>query len=287
MYNPPRDTNKNNMKFISIFTFLLITILNIYSQGSKHNIDAATMGKAFTGINQSSVFSFFNNQATLAYIDQISSGIAVEDFFLVKELRTTTFATIIPTKYGVFGFGLSYFGFDLFKKKTGGIAYAMPLGEKFAIGLKISYQHLQLDYYYGSASTIIGEIGFTSKPTERLKIGAHIHNPTKAKYNTDNTLTVGTFESIGFSYLFSDNFELMVEQLSDFEINEFRVGGEYKIKKIFILRSGLTISNSITANFGAGIGLNHFIFDIAFGYYELNSIAAIPVRSSVNLIYQF
>jgi hypothetical protein len=276
---------KNYLK-LSLTLFLYITSQHAFCQELFNNKNAISMGKAFTGLNSANVYSVFNNQANLAYIDKMTIGVAASNNFFIKELSESSLAAAIPTKFGSFGLGLNYFGFNLFGQFTTGIAYAMPLGEKFAGGIKISFLHQQLAAYYGNANAVYGEIGFTAKITERLKMGAHVFNPTRAKLNSETTTAIPTYESIGLSYLFSDRFELNAEQVSDFDFNYFKFGGNFKINDFLVLRSGLLTNPSI-ACFGAGFFVKNINFNFAFNYNSSSLSSTNALSSSVDIVYSF
>lgn len=277
---------QNHFYFINrnrklIFLFLLFFGRAIFTNAQNFGHDAGSMGAGNTGLNTTNVFSVFNNQAGLAFLNKTDLGITYHNSYFIKELGTSSFAFVQPTKYGNFGLGVNYFGFKMYNYFQTGIAYAYRFSNKFAVGMKINYLSLQQEAYYGNAQTVAGEIGIIAKPIENLSIGAYIFNPTYSRYNGE--LVVPTFEKVGLSYQFSDKLIVNLEQKSNFEYNIIRFGLDYKLIELLDLRCGVESSSSAFGGLGINIGV--WQLNLAVAYSNASLVSTNSFSSAVDLIF--
>ena len=263
------------------FLFLLFFGISIFTKAQNFESDAATMGVGNTGLNTTNVFSVFNNQAGLAFLNKTGLGITYHNSYFIKELGTSSFAFVQPTKYGNFGLGVNYYGFKMYNYFQTGVAYAYQFNSKFAVGMKMNYLSLQQEAYYGNAFTIAGEIGIIAKPIQNLSIAAHVFNPTFSRLNGE--LVVPTFESVGLSYRFSDKLIVNLEQKSDFEFNMIRIGIDYQPIDLLTLRCGVESGSSAFGGLGINIGV--WQLNLAVAYNNASLVSTNSFSSAVDLIF--
>ena len=99
------------MKKITSLIILLFISNVILSQSDNYNIGARSTGMSGASVSLVDVWSQYYNQAGLAYVEDISIGLAYQNAFFVKELATNSIAIALPTKTGTFGLNYYYFGY--------------------------------------------------------------------------------------------------------------------------------------------------------------------------------
>jgi len=270
--------NRSRKLFFLIQLFLLVTIT---TKAQNFESDAGSMGAGNTGLNTTNVFSVFNNQSGIAFLNKTSLGISYHNSYFIKELGTSSFAFVQPTKYGNFGLGINYYGLKKFNYFQAGIAYAYQFSSKFAVGMKVNYLSLQQEAYYGNAFTIAGEIGLIARPIQNLSIAAHISNPTFSRFNGE--LVLPTFERVGLSYRFSGKLIVDLEQKSDFEFNVIRIGAEYQPIDLLTLRCGVESTSSAFGGLGLNVGV--WQLNLAVAYNNASLVTTNSFSSAVDLIF--
>jgi len=247
--------------FISIFS-------NCFASGENWPIGGRSAGIANASVTLNDLWTIYNNQAGLAEINKNSAGIYYENFYGLKELGLKAGAIAIPTKYGVFGLGLSYFGYTQYNENKIGIVYAKKFGNKFSVGIQLNYLSTHIAEDYGNTSAIAAEIGIQYNINKKIKIGAHIYNPTKTKIADYNDERVPTIFKLGLSYLFSEKLIVAIEMEKDIQYNPvFKTGVEYHAVKQFYFRAGIS-TNPVLNSFGFGLEFKNFNIDFATTYHQ-------------------
>ena len=122
---------------ILLFLFIHLTI---NGQTVRRPVAAVYTGLGAYSNNHIDVFSFSNNQASLAQMKNASAGVYGERRFMLNELSLYQFAIAVPTNAGNFGVNTGYFGFSDYNESQMGLAYARKLGNKVDIGVQFNYK---------------------------------------------------------------------------------------------------------------------------------------------------
>lgn len=208
------------------------------------------------------VFSVSNNQAGLAFIENMSAGIFTERKFLLSGLNRFTGVFALPTSSGTFGLTIDYFGYNKFNEKKAGIAYGRKLGENFSAGIQVDYIQLSIPEY-GNKNIFTFEAGLQYQIMKELMVGAHIFNPLRWTTTEFTDEKYPTLLSVGIGYLPSDKVSIVLETEKDIDNPlRFKTGIEYKLIDKLHLRSGYSTSPSMYS-FGMGINLNALKIDVA------------------------
>lgn len=250
---------RTNFILFILFTFLKTTIASgeWITQGGR----AASMGSASAAV--SDFWSINNNQAGMAFYDKTSAGIYYENRFLINELATQTGAFTFKTKYGMLGATISYSGDANYNTTTAGLAYAMKLGTRFALGIQLDYIGTAIGEEYGKRSNFTFDAGLLIKLTEELTFGVHTFNPVHVKIAEYNNERIPVTLNAGFGYTFSGKLLLTAEAYKNSEFPmEFRTGAEYKLNKIAYARIGLS-TNPARYTFGFGIEMKNLTLDLS------------------------
>ena len=248
---------------LTILLYALSTL--VFSQSLRHPVSAIYLGLAAYSTQHQDVFSYLNNQASLAQIKNIAVGVYGERKFLVTATSLYTAALAIPTKNGNFGINLTYSGFKNFNESQIGLAYARSLGKKVDVGAQFNYYSYRVPSFSGAA-TYNFEMGAIFHVTDKLNMGVHLYNPTGGHFSkTDEKLT-SSFK-IGVGYDVSDNFFVSSEIVKEenFPVN-LNTGVQYRFEKQFFLRLGIATATS-TGYAGIGISWDNFRMDITGSYH--------------------
>ena len=229
-------------------------------------ITAGYRGSGAYSINQSDVFSFTINQASLAQLKYPSAGIHGERKFLIKELNLYHIVVGLPTRSGNFGLKGIYYGFSDYNQSQIGLAYARKLGSKIDIGLQFDYTSIGITGY-GNATGINFELGTVFHLTGKLHTGLHAYNPVGGKIGKGQKEKLASVYTFGMGYDASDLFfvsaEVEKEEAQPININ---IGLQYKFLPRFLSTVGIGTSTS-TAFIGFGLEWNNLRCHITTSYH--------------------
>ena len=265
--------------------FLILVFLSIHFAINGQTV-RRPVGAVYTGLgaysnNHVDVFSFSNNQASLAQMKNASVGTYGERRFMLNELSLYQFAVAVPTNSGNFGVHAGYYGFSDYNESQMGLAYARKLGNKVDIGVQFNYNGIQLSGY-GNSSAVNFEIGTVFHLTDKLNAGFHTYNPIGGKYGKNSEEKLASVYTVGLGYEASDNF-LISAEIEKEENQTVNVNGgiQYKILPQFMIRAGIVTNTSILYG-GASLFLKSFRLDVVASYHP-----QLGVTPGLLLIYDF
>jgi len=263
--------------------FFLLIPLGLKAIHDPSNTGAASMGMGTIGVVGTNFHSLYNNQAALAYLPSTTIGIDYnQGFFADKNLSTKTAGLAVPTGWGTLGLNLKYFGYQMYNEQKIGLAYGKQLGKRLAIGVQLDYFRTFIGNDYGSAQAISFEIGFYSKLTDNLDIGAHIFNPIGAEIGTEYAEKIPVAFKLGLMYHVDEHLRLATEaEKIQNEKTNYKFGLEYEIGSYFISRIGIATQPTLFT-FGFGLRYKKLIFDIGSGYHQ-----TLGFTPAVSLLFKF
>jgi hypothetical protein len=268
---------------IKPFLILLFAFshLIINAQTVRRPVAAVYTGLGAYSIDHTDVFSFTNNQASLAQMKSASAGVYGERRFMLDELSLYQLAIAVPTNPGNFGIKASYFGFSDYNESQMGLAYARKLGSKIDVGVQFNYNAIQVSGY-GNSSAINFEIGTIFHLTDKLNAGVHAYNPVGGKYGKNAEEKLASVYTVGLGYEASDKFfvsaEIEKEENQPVNVN---AGMQYKFLPQLMARAGIATN---TSNLYAGVGLflKTFRLDVVVSYHP-----QLGVTPGLMLVYNF
>ena len=269
------------MKRTCLIISLICFNLFITGQTVRRPVAATYTGLGAYSINHADVFSYTNNQASLAQMKSASAGVYGERRFMLDELSLYQLAIAVPTNSGNFGVKAGYFGFSDYNESQIGLAYARKLGSKMDIGVQFNYNGIMVGGY-GNSSAINFEIGTVFHLTDKLNAGIHAYNPVGGKYGKNSEEKLASIYTIGLGYDASDKFfvsaEIEKEENQPVNVN---AGLQYKFLPQFMARAGIATN---TSNVYAGVGLfvKTFRLDVVASYHP-----QLGVTPGLSLIYNF
>ncbi|MBA2422222.1 MAG: hypothetical protein H0V61_03250 [Chitinophagales bacterium] len=238
-----------------------------FAGNEPHSIGARSNALGNASITLSDPFSVFNNQAALAYINEISIGLYSERRFLLKELSYNAAGIIFPTKSGVFGFSANYYGFDLYNEKKIGLAYSRLFTEKIAAGIQLDYLGTSISEY-GNASAFTFEAGLMMKINDKISTGVHVFNPVRVNTGFADE-KIPTTIRLGLSFMPGNKVLLAVETKKNIQDPaQLCLGLEYRVVDALHLRAGIETNPSVYS-FGIGINIKQLKIDASTRYHAL------------------
>ena len=265
--------------------FLILLFLSIHfiinGQTVRRPVAAVYAGLGSYSINHVDVFSFTNNQASLAQMKNTSVGAYGERRFMLNELSLYQFAIAVPTSSGNFGVHVGYFGFSDYNESQMGLAYARKLGNKVDIGVQFNYNGIQASGY-GNSSAINFEIGTVFHLTDKLNAGVHAYNPVGGKFGKNADEKLASIYTVGLGYEASDKFLISAEiEKEENQTVGINAGMQYKFLPQFMIRVGLVTNTSVLYG-GASLVLKTFRLDVVASYHP-----QLGVTPGLLLIYDF
>ena len=248
------------------FYFSLFTFITASAQSYLPTSDARSVALGNTNQIIGDAYAVFNNPASLAWLDKPTVTLTSSNRFLLKELSGAGAGFAMPSKYGVFGFNVNYFGFNAFNRKLAGLSYTQKLTDNIALGVKADYLQTSIAEY-GSNSALTGELGVCIKVIKDLSFGMKVFNPfmVSGGYYTDEKIP--TYFLLGMNYKLSDRVMMIAEESKDLNSpSRFHAGIEYKPGNKIFIRGGLS-TQPFEYGFGAGFELKSFTVDIASAYH--------------------
>ncbi|HEX6847927.1 MAG TPA: hypothetical protein VF144_13170 [Chitinophagaceae bacterium] len=264
-----------------LILLFLSTHFFINGQTLRRPVAAIYAGLGAYSINHTDVFSFMNNQASLAQVKNASAGIYGERRFMLDELSLYQLAIAVPTNSGNFGVKAGYYGFSDYNESQAGLAYARKLGSKIDIGVQFNYNGIRVSGY-GNSSAVNFEIGTVFHLTDKLHAGIHAYSPVGGKYGKNSREKLASIYTIGLGYDASAKFfvsaEIEKEENQPVNVN---AGMQYKFLPQFMARVGIATN---TSNVCAGVGLflKSLRLDVVASYHP-----QLGVTPGLMLIYNF
>lgn len=250
----------------SIFILIIYLLIN---RCSAFDLTRATGGRAAamgrTSVCSKDLWALQNNPAGLAYLKGWHFGLYYENQWLLKETAFKSGGIVKSfDRIGCFGMLLTQFGGADYSENQFGIVYARDFGPYLQMGLRFEY----LLFHWGDGNPNRGapsfELGIQSQVTEKLRLGATIYNPIRARLMMINEDPLPIDLCFGLSYQFTDGFvaQCELEKNSERAGIQLRSGFEYQVFKRFFLRAGVQC-NPILLSFGIGYEIHHLHVDVA------------------------
>lgn len=269
------------MKRTCLIISLICFNLFINGQTVRRPVAAIYTGLGAYSINHTDVFSFTDNQASLAQMKNASAGVYGERRFMLTELSLYHFAIAVPTNSGNFGVKAGYFGSSDYNESQIGLAYARKLGSKMDIGVQFNYNGIMVSGY-GNSSAINFEIGTIFHLTHKLNAGIHAYNPVGGKYGKNSEEKLASVYTVGVGYEASDKFfvsaEIEKEENQSVNVN---AGMQYKFLPQVMARAGIA-TNTSNVYAGVGLYLKAFRLDVVASYHP-----QLGVTPGLMLVYNF
>lgn len=236
-----------------IMIYLFQTALVAESQNLHRPLTPAYTGIGAYSIEHNEIFSFINNQAALAQLENAGVAVFAERKFMLAELNNYTAVLCLPSSSGSFGLKAVYAGFTDYNETQLGLAYARKLGKRIDVGAQFNYNGIRIAGY-GNASALSFETGMILHISDKLHTGLHCNNPVGGKFGKDQQEKLSSVFTLGFGYDASDKFflsaEIVKEEAQSINVN---AGFQYRFIAQLQVRAGISTAST---SFWAGLGLS-------------------------------
>jgi hypothetical protein len=252
-------------------SLLLFAFWPAMALGQNYPASAKSASLGHASVALSDLWSSYNNQAGLAFLEAPELGVFFENRFLMQELNAQGLAFAMPFKKmgGTLGVNLYRFGYSNFNDNKLGVTFAKKFGKVFSAGIQLNLHYFQQGGSYESILTATGELSMLLFLAENWTLGAHVFNPTRTSMASFDREKIPTVFRLGTAYAFSNKVQATLEIEKDLVFDPtFRAGVEYKPGKKVSIRAGLN-SNPISPAFGLGLNLGDFVLDAASAWHQV------------------
>lgn len=257
-----KASNLKNKLILTAITFLSSVCTSAQQQNQVYGTAGYTTGNC--SMTRQELWSVANNQANLAFNRHLQAGITSEYRFMMKELALHSFAVSIPVRTGAFGLLYSRQGFAEYNENIMELAFGMPLGDRFAAGLCLSYNRIDVEPSAYSWHSPGFNIGCLYQVNPAFKTAIQIRSYFKKDLTTDK-LSIHSAYTLACDYVFSEKITSMAEiyKISSIEPG-LRFGMEFEAYDHLFLRGGCQ-TFPFLLSFGVGYTIRGMIIDIGFG----------------------
>lgn len=255
---------------VFILLFFLIQA-GLYAQYDGGYAGGRQSGMGGVAVTEGNVWSVLNNPAGMAQKENISAGIFYRNRFLTSAMSDRGASGLFPTKLGNFGFGFSYYGFDIYNEKRFVLAYGRHLWPDVRAGLSFDYLHTQLNdqtgFLSGSKGVITFQAGLQADLNEKLSMGFSVFNPFAVELSDYENEDIPAMARLGVSYQAGERFLILLaaEQHLKHRLR-IKTGVQYNLSGNIFVRGGVK-TNPAEYTFGLGMEFGGFVFDIATAYH--------------------
>lgn len=253
------------LKRILLLGSLILTIAgSVLAQKDNVPVGARSAALGNASVTLDDFWSLHNNQAGMAFYNQMAVGVYGENRFLMKELTQGSVGFVLPVKgAGVFGLNYDYYGFSLYNESKVGLAYALAFGKRISGGVQLDYLYTHIAEDYGSHGMVTFELSMRAIIIKNLVLGVQVYNPASLTISKVSSERAPTIFRVGLSYSFSDKALIAIE--TDKDINQkaqFLAGLEYHLAKPVYVRIGIGTA-PFSNSFGVGLQFGKFQCDIS------------------------
>jgi len=255
----------NGKQSFSTLTLMLCVTLTAWAQTGAETYPkgARSMGMGNAHVTLTDAFGIFNNIGALGRLESSQVIFGYDHRLAIQELTTLAAGAAWVRDFGVFGFGISHYGGDLFNQKNIGLGFSNTFGIA-SFGLKLNYFQTNIEGFGRKASPVL-EFGGVAALGPELFFGAHVYNLTRSKLSPAGSDYLPTIIKAGLSYLPSNKLTINVEAEKEILLlAQFKAGIEYNLLDRFWARSGIqTQPNNLF--FGIGFKPIRYHIDYALG----------------------
>lgn len=253
------------------YSLIVLFLFFYYTNFASNNIiplNAKSAGMAGLSAMQKDIWANYSNQAGLAYLDFLTSGIHIENRYQVSQASTKALVLGLPLNSGTFGLNYSYYGYSKYNESKAGLAFGKKLGKRISAGIQLNYHNLYIAENYGSRNKLSFEGGIIAEPIDKFIISFHVFNPTTTKNDNHSIEHLPTIIKAGIAYTFQKNTFIGIETEKDLIENPvLKVGIEQFFLDHYFLRTGITTNPSEYA-FGFGFCSKNFKIDLAYMFHQ-------------------
>ncbi|HEY9123783.1 MAG TPA: hypothetical protein PK252_11210 [Bacteroidales bacterium] len=247
----------------------LVFFISVSAKAQQESAGARLMAMGNCGTAVYDHWSSAYNQAGVAFAEKANVNTFYQRRFNIKELSTSAFSAIMPTRLINIATDLKYFGYSKYNKTLCGVSFARLFGQRFAAGLRCSYLQEHIEGNSNKNRLFNLDCGVMAN-LQPFVIGCKVQNiipPDTYEYKYPEYETNGAV-GVAWQPLSLFIFSAEIESSLKSKIL-YRSGLEYTAWQILQLRTGIIKQNDQHAfTFGIGLLLKRFHVDIAMSKYQ-------------------
>ena len=196
--------------------------------------ESISMGR--TSVTLGGPSSVFGNQAMMIFVESFSLTANAARRYNIDGLDMFNVGVVYPSALGQFGLSIQQYGLKGYKEQKIGLAYSKKIATNSGISIQGDILNLQ-QFEFGNKSFISVEVGFISRLSDEITLGAHITSP--ASSDIDGQYSLPTRFRIGPKISLSNNTDiyLEIEKIID-QDPLIKTGLEYRMNDLFAIRMG-------------------------------------------------
>jgi hypothetical protein len=251
------------INYLSILVLLFKPVI-LFSQISDFQSGARSQGMGNASVANSDIWSVFNNIGALADERDLSIALAYSTYHQVEGFKSAAICANIPTKPFNLGFGIFYFGDEVYNEGKISIGASHKINF-VSLGANLNYlQYNVLEF--GTANSWVLEMGGKVQIHPSLFFGANIFNVNQATLSGQQNIGIPTVMKAGISYQPKKSAMLNVEiEKNPEKKTSVKTGVEYGLVKQVFLRTGVA-TYPATGYFGIGFIAKKGTFDYALSH---------------------
>lgn len=206
------------------------------------------MGQAVTAAD-GDLWAMFGNPAAVDDSRKTVGFYAIR-YYQLSELTDVSTVVNLPTDFGVLSVGGHRFGFDLYSENRFGAAFAKKW-ESISVGVSSYYHHVAIGGDYGSAGTMLLNVGMLSSISERWKIGFRAFNLLDSRLG-ESGAELAREIALGLGFQPHERVLFQTDAVKDVRYPlSVRMGAELWLLEFIALRAGVTTQpNTMSLGFG-------------------------------------
>ena len=239
------------MKWLIVILIFCQWASTVWAQGNETSPKGArSMGVGNAHTTLTDAWSIFNNVGGLSRIQHSQVIFGYDHRLGLEELTTLAAAIVFKSNDLGWGVGVSSFGSEFFSQQNLGLGISNQLGIA-SLGLKINYFQTSIEGF-GTGRAAVLEFGGIAELSPELFFGAHIYNPTRARFGKNSPDHLPTVVKAGIAYRPSGKLSVQIEAEKDIILDPLlKLGLEYNLLDKFWARTGV---NTLTSHLFFGIG---------------------------------
>lgn len=270
------------MKKLCVFLAAMSWTSLSFASGGNETQGARASALGGASVTLADAWSTTNNPGVLGVLNHCYAAVAYENRFFLPQVGMRSISFAAPLASGTIGLIGHNYGFAGYANNRVGLGYGRKLSDFISIGVQVDYVQIRLGDIYGSRSTLVGELGMLVMPTDKIRIGAHLYNPTRSKLADYDDERVPTSLRIGGQYFFSEKVSIAAELDKDTDLKlNIKSGIEYIPVESLFIRVGFATAQN-TFNLGFGYKWNGLQADVS-----ANVSQNLGYSSAIALSYQF
>jgi hypothetical protein len=261
---------------------LLVVVLFSFQANAQTAQGARSLGLANSTVASQGIWSLNDNQAGLATIKRLSLALDYQKLLIGQPVALNGLLLALPVKNHVFGLTYSTYGFEAYRAKKMGLAYARNFGSKLCTALTFYYNTLAITHY-GKSGIYSIDAGFQYQLNPSVRIASHIGNLSNSTFQNDKLFANFPVKiQFGAFYQTSEQVSLsmMIEETLARNA-QLNLGLEYHIAPTFELRGGVS-SSPFRQYAGLGLAKADFKLDLAVASQQV-----LGYISQISLAYDF